>query len=194
MNKPKISIHGAEFESGFTVEFDENFNLFIDKQQYPSWVLGEIGNRFEWERKFTLRQQELQERKRNKRIAIAELEIRDRHEFWHQVSFNPQIKTRFKREGIYIIDEIYVGRSIHILNRIKQHVQQAVTHRHSNKKLGDYIKKSLTSGDNLNVQWVNCEATAINEARHIKNMLSNGCKLLNCDFGMLSLLSNQQNT
>ena len=45
------------------------------------------------------------------------------------------------KSGVYMIDNIYIGQSIHILNRIKQHIKAA-----SNIKLKEYLseKKSIT--------------------------------------------------
>ena len=192
MDKPKISIHGAEFESGFVVEFDENFNLLINKKEYPSWVLSEIGARFEWEQKFAFRQKERLEKRKANRKENALCERKERQDFWHQISFKPEINTRIERQGIYIIDNVYVGKSIHILNRIKQHVQLAINNKHVNKRLESYIKEKLFNERGLHVRWIDCESTHLNEAIAINQLLKNGHKLLNSDLKMLSLLNQTQ--
>lgn len=182
MSKPIISIQGVDFESGFIVEFDENANIKINGEGYPTWVLGEIGSELTWKKRAIEHQARIKQKEEN-RIS--------REQFWHLITFNPQFTDRYKKEGIYILDNVYVGKSVHVLNRIKQHVQSAINDSHVNKNLGNYIKSKLFAGESFNVSWMNCAPSAYNEALAINNMLKAGHKLLNEDYRMLSLLTNK---
>lgn len=186
MNKPKICLFpsGLEIESGFTVEFDEQSDIKINGEECPTWVLFSIADKLYRDSCFA---QELAKQKAKKENRV------DRFNFWKQVSFHPKFEDRFKKEGIYIIDGIYVGKSVHINNRIKKHVLSAINDEHVNKKLGLHIKDKLFSGEELKVQWIKTTASAYNEAVVINHMLNKGVQLLNGDYRMLALLNQPKN-
>lgn len=181
MDKPKIRLFpsGLEIESGFIVEFDEQSNIKINGEECPTWVLFSIADKLHRDSCFA---EELAAQKAKKENRI------DRFDFWGQVSFYPKFEDRFKKEGIYIIDGVYVGKSVHINNRIKTHVSSAINDEHVNKKLGLHIKNKLFCGEELKIQWIKTNASPYNEAIVINHMLNKGIDLLNSDYRMLALL------
>lgn len=184
MDKPKIHLFpsGLEIQSGFLVEFDEDYNVKINGEESSPYVLLQIADNMlaelshrEMERK--------REEKKNNRIYW--------NKYWYQLDFHPKFTDTFRKQGVYVIDNVYVGKSVHIKDRIKTHIQQAINDEHINKDLGKYIKERLFNGKTLTVQWFLGDATRENEAIVMKMMLDKGYSLLNQDMRNLSLLTNK---
>jgi len=82
------------------------------------------------------------------------------------------LKKRQKTvSGVYMIDDVYVGESIHIRKRIRSHILDTLNNRHTNSSLQDYLKWRLLSGNKIKVMLLstnqNKERQAIKELRDV---------------------------
>ena len=158
-------------QEGFSVSFTDNFNVILNGVEVPPSVLLKVA------------QQMIFEQQKIKKAEIDEC-IND---CILNTSFYPDMDG--KKGGIYTIEDYYVGRSVDIKNRIKQHIFQAFNSKHCNKALAKKIKDSYEECGGITVFWQECEPTDLNEAIVISNFLEIGVDLVNIDFRGLSLLN-----
>jgi hypothetical protein len=72
-------------------------------------------------------------------------------DFWKETSINHN-NTRSNKSGVYMINNIYIGKSNNIYNRIKQHIGSAINTRHYNLMLQDSICDCLFYGKNIDLK------------------------------------------
>jgi hypothetical protein len=112
---------------------------------------------------------------------------------------NPLIATTFgvvypdvipdNPQGIYIIDKCYVGRSVGIRERMRQHFQEALKGRHKNAELSVFLNDIYENNALIDVIWIPIESSNENEARVISYLVENGCKVLNKKTNLVSRAS-----
>lgn len=54
--------------------------------------------------------------------------------------------------GVYKIDDVYIGQSFNIRNRLKKHISNSINGRHNNKKLMYYIMNKISMGEKFNFE------------------------------------------
>lgn len=160
------------YQEGFNVSFTDEFNVVINGVEFPPSVLLKIA------------QQMIFEQQRIKKAEIDEC-IND---CISNTSFYPEIDS--KKGGIYTIEDCYIGRSVDIKKRIKQHIFQAFNGTHCNKLLAQKIKDAYDENGGLTIYWQECEPNDLNEAIVISDFISMGVDLVNIDLRGLSLLNN----
>ena len=67
-------------------------------------------------------------------------------------------KTRLKVESVYMIDDVYVGGSIHTRGRILAHFNSAISGRHSNKQLQEYLRLKYQNNEPIIVKMLSNNA------------------------------------
>lgn len=98
------------------------------------------------------------------------------------VSFEPKISIHTSRGGIYVIDNVYVGKAQNIRARINQHMQQAMRGSHCNNGLSAHLYEKIESNTCISVKWIQIDPTQQNEFIVIKKMIDSGFELFNNDY------------
>lgn len=96
--------------------------------------------------------------------------------------------------GIYIIEKFYVGRSVGLRERMRQHFQEAIRGKHKNSELSVILNSIVQTNGVLDVTWIPIEASNDNEARVISFLVENGCKVLNKKTNMVSRANRNKST
>ncbi len=81
------------------------------------------------------------------------------------------------REGVYMIGDFYIGKSINIRKRILQHFQQSINSRHYNKDLAAKIVNLLLIGEKIPVKILSHDTD--DEEFFIKHYREKGYYLFN---------------
>lgn len=79
--------------------------------------------------------------------------------------------------GVYVIDNYYVGRSIKLRNRLKNHVLSALNGRHDNYKLANRLISKIAAGEKMSLEVVSHNPD--DEYIVCKNLLDKGYSLAN---------------
>jgi hypothetical protein len=85
------------------------------------------------------------------------------------------INTRV--EGVYLIDDVYIGMSCDIYTRIIGHLYNSLKGTHGNKLLSDYIKNKVKNNNKINVEIISKDR--YDERFLVNEYLKNGYALLN---------------
>lgn len=158
-------------QTGFNVSFTNDFNIIIGGTEFPPKMLLKVAQLMI-----------------DEQAAIKKRELEEEiYECLENTFFCPDIIG--KKGGIYTIGDFYVGRSINIQSRIKQHIFQAFNGTHYNKALAAKIKEYYKEQGSITVFWEECEPTDLNEAIIIARSLEYGIELVNIDFRGLSLIN-----
>jgi uncharacterized protein YunC (DUF1805 family) len=96
-------------------------------------------------------------------------------ECWNLFRFTNQRKS----EGLYIIEGVYVGRSKHVGNRIKEHVLKSTRNRHDNKELQKVILDAINKKGFVSCEYLDLPAVDTEEERVIKVLQGKGIKTVN---------------
>lgn len=83
--------------------------------------------------------------------------------------------------GVYIIDDVYVGYSNKIKSRLKKHIQDSMRNTHCNTGLMNYIKERVLNNRDIHVTLLNNDITL--EGEYIKCFKAKGYKLFNSAIG-----------
>lgn len=158
-------------QTGFNVSFTDHFNVIIDGTEFSPKMLLKVA------------QCMIDEQARIKKQELEE----ELYDCLDNTFFCPDIIG--KKGGIYTICDFYVGRSVNIRSRIKQHIYQAFNGTHCNKALAAKIKEHYEEQGSLTIFWKECEPTDLNEAIIISNSLEYGIELVNIDLRGLSLIN-----
>jgi hypothetical protein len=85
------------------------------------------------------------------------------------------------QSGVYLIDDVYVGVSNCIENRIRTHISSAINigEKCKNKQLKLYLRKKILSGKKISVKVLSNKDTFDEERYFIKSFKNKGFNLLN---------------
>ena len=80
-------------------------------------------------------------------------------------------KSKRRKAGVYLIDNVYVGASTSVRQRVLGHVNNALSNNHDNKPLGIYLTKKIQSGEPITIhllsEQITDEQALIDKARQL---------------------------
>ena len=168
MEDLEIIIDGIKIENGFTVTFDDRKNALVNGVEVDSSFFVNLAGFLHFNGIASRRQQHPE---RQPDLSFCN--------YQHLIKFTPALQERKKHKGVYLIEKVYVGKSTHIRNRIKQHVLSSARDGHYNKALGEFLKNKIRNNETINVYWYDIEPTDKNESSVIKWAFQKGFNLLN---------------